>query len=64
MPVEYSTRKLPRVREYPAYQFYATLEYKGQTAESCFCYATLTVTDWLKERLENTGMVPEEIRRL
>ena len=64
MPVEYSTRKLPRVREYPAYQFYATLEYKGQTAESCFCYAALTVTDWLKERLENTGMVPEEIRRL
>lgn len=64
MPVEYSTRKLPRVREYPAYQFFAILEYKGQTAENCFCYAALTVTDWLKERLEDTGVIPDEIRKL
>ncbi len=64
MSIEYSTRKLPRVREYPAYQFYATLNYEGKTPDDCFCFAALTVTDWLKERLENTGVIPDEIRRL
>ncbi len=64
MPKEYAPRRLPLTREYPGYQFYALLEYANLPAESCFCYAALCITDWLKKRVHDPAYIPEEARRL
>lgn len=64
MPEIYQPRKLPRNREYPGYQFYCTIEQKNGTSENSFCFAVLCVIDWLKQRLQETGVIPREIQRL
>ncbi len=64
MPKEYAPRRLPVTREYPGYQFYALLEYKNLPAESCFCFAALCITDWLKKRVQYEALIPGEARRL
>ncbi len=61
MPEKYMPRKLPRNREYPGYQFFCTLEKQNSTPEACFCFAVLCVVDWLKERLRETDVIPEQI---
>ena len=61
---EYQPRILPRTREYPGYQFYARLEYQNQPAEKCFCFAALCIIDWLKKRLHDPELFPDEIKRL
>ena len=57
-------RKLPRTREYPGYQFYCELEKRNASSGACFCFAVLCVIDWLKQRLRETDVIPEEISRL
>ncbi len=64
MPENYLPRKLPRNREYPGYQFYCTLEKQNAGSEECFCFSALCVIDWLKERLRETDMIPDNISRL
>lgn len=59
----YAPRPLSTSIEYPGYQFYAVLQFKGHTASECLRYAALTVQGWLCERIMNAdGTVPEEIR--
>ncbi len=53
--------QIPHMRIYPAYQFYAKLEYINKNAEACFCFAALTIIDWLKTRLGNTDLIPSSI---
>lgn len=64
MPENYLPRKLPRNREYPGYQFYCTLEKRDSGSEVCFCFSVLCVIDWLKERLRETDVIPEQISSL
>lgn len=64
MSEKYPPRRLPRNRDYPGYQFYCTLIRKDGGAESCFCFAVLCVIDWLKQRLRETNVIPEQITRL
>ena len=64
MPENYLPRKLPRNREYPGYQFYCILEKRNASSEECFCFSVLCVIDWLKERLRETDVIPEQIARL
>ena len=64
MPEIFQPRRLPRNREYPGYQFYCVLEKQGENAESCFRFAVLCVTDWLKGRLRGTDVIPKELSRL
>ncbi len=64
MPENYLPRRLPRNREYPGYQFYCILQKQGKNAEECFCFAALCVIDWLKQRLRETNVIPEQIVRL
>ncbi len=64
MPEIFQPRKLPRNREYPGYQFYCTLQQKDGNAETCFCFAVLSVIDWLKQRLQDTDVIPPEIASL
>ena len=60
----YPPRKLPRTREYPGYQFYCTLQKQDDSAERCFCFAVLCIIDWLKQRLRETDIIPDQIARL
>ena len=64
MPEKFLPRRLPRNREYPGYQFYCVLQRQGKNAEECFCFAVLCVIDWLKQRLRETNVIPEQIARL
>ena len=64
MPEIYQPRKLPRNREYPGYQFYCTVQKTDGNSEDCFCLTVLCVIDWLKERLRETDVIPQEIARL
>ena len=48
---EYQPITLLKTRTYPAYQFYASLSYKGQPADRCFCFAILTIMDWLRKKI-------------
>ena len=64
MQEEYQVRRLPRNREYAAYQFHARLKYKDQSAEKSFCYVALTLIDWLKERITQKEIIPKEIMNL
>ncbi len=64
MPEKYLPRKLPWNRDYPGYQFYCTLQMKGAGAQQCFCFAVLSVIDWLKSRLRETDVIPDEIAGL
>lgn len=64
MPENYLPRKLPRNQEYPGYQFYCTLERQDGNSEECFCFSSLCVVDWLKERLRETDVIPEQIAKL
>lgn len=64
MSEKYPPRRLPRNRDYPGYQFYCTMRSKNGSAESCFCFAVLCVVDWLKQRLRETNVIPEQIARL
>lgn len=64
MIAEYQIRKLPKNREYAAYQFYAKLTYKGEQAQACFAFAVLTALDWLRERMRDTDAIPDEISAL
>ncbi len=60
----FPARKLPRAREYPGYQFYCTMQKQNASAEECFCFGVLCVIDWLKQRLRETDVIPEEILKL
>ena len=51
----YAPRPLPTAREYPGYQFYARLSYKGRDAAACLSYAALTVQNWLCARISRAG---------
>ena len=64
MTTEFMPRKLPKTREYPGYQFYAILSCRDGSADDCFRLAALTVTDWLKERMEHSETTPAELRAL
>ena len=64
MPKSHQSRKLPRNREYPGYQFYCTIHDKSANAEHGFCHAVLCVIDWLKERLHSADVTIQEIEPL
>ena len=64
MSEAYQPRQFPRNREYPGYQFYCALQHRDGNSESGFCFAVLCVIDWLKQRLQKTGVIPKEISRL